>query len=239
MLVKSNLLNKLRLPKSKNYNEYCNIILLLTSIVFVVIYSSITQENRNHIADILTSDTALYSTILVIVIASYYNLIIGFTLCVIFIIMIMPFFARNNLNGNTSNSNGKEGFTDEKEDDNQTKKDLEHLLDAFKGNGRRTKEIFNDAKEIESKQKRKDAFNNLNSNKRVEKVEQFAEPELKIEKRKFNPNDEYDNNLKMTMEICDDIKQRITYKYEELPYLKKYISTKIQSIIDLLELEQD
>lgn len=237
MLVKSNLLNKLRLPKSKNYNEYCNIILLLTSIVFVVVYSSITQENRNHIADILTSDAALYSTIIVIVIASYYNLIIGFTLCVIFIIMIMPFFSKNNLNDNKTVNNGKEGFTDE-EDDNQTKKDLEHLLDAFKGNGKRTKEIFNDAKEIESKQKRKDAFNNLNS-KKTDKVEQFAEPELKIEKRKFNPNDEYDNNLRMTMEICDDIKQRITYKYEELPYLKKYISTKIQSIIDLLELTQD
>lgn len=246
MLVESKLLNKLRLPKSKNYNEYCNIILLLASIVFIVVYSSISQENRVHISDILTSDAALYSTIVVIVIASYYNLLIGFTLCVMFIIMIMPFFAKNNMN-NGSRSNNKEGFTDEREprneaerDSAQVDKDIQHLMNAFKGKGPRTKEIFDNMEKTNRKQKREDAFNNLDGkDKPVEKVEQFAEDELKIEKRKFNPNDEYDNNLKMTMEICDDIKRRITYKYEELPYLKKYISTKIQNIIDLLELDRD
>ena len=54
--------------------------------------------------------------------------------------------------------------------------------------------------------------------------------------RKFNPNDEFDNNLLMTKDICDDIKKRIIYEYESIPYLKQYISSRLQEIIDLLDL---
>lgn len=238
MIIDSKLFKKISLKNNSNYNEYTNIILLLISIVFIVIYSSIKQENRVHIADILTSDMALYSTIIVIIIASYYNLLIGFTLCVIYIIMILPFFAKNNKSGNITegfNNGLKEEYENDKK---KVDKDIEHLISAFKGKGPRTKELMNDIKKKESKKKRENAFNSLDT-KNDDEVEQFEETELSIPRRKFNPNDEFDNNLKMVMGLCDDIKKRITYKYEENDYLKKYISTKIQQIIDLLELSKD
>jgi hypothetical protein len=57
-----------------------------------------------------------------------------------------------------------------------------------------------------------------------------------VEQRKFNPADNDDMNLLMTMEICDDIKNRIKYVYEDNGYLKKYIREKIEEIVDMLDL---
>ena len=75
----------------------------------------------------------------------------------------------------------------------------------------------------------------METNKSNDKTEKFDGQET-IKLRRFNPNDEFDNNLLMTKEICDDIKKRIMYEYETIPYLKRYISSRLQEIIDLLDL---
>ena len=59
---------------------------------------------------------------------------------------------------------------------------------------------------------------------------------LEIPKRKFNLDNDEDMNLLNTREICKDIINRINFKYEDNDYLKKYIGTRIEEIVDLNEL---
>lgn len=62
---------------------------------------------------------------------------------------------------------------------------------------------------------------------------------ISINKRKFNLNDEIDKDLINTREICVDIINRINYEYEDKEYLKKYISARIEEIIDMNKLLDD
>ena len=57
-----------------------------------------------------------------------------------------------------------------------------------------------------------------------------------ILKRKFDPTNEEDSNLLLTMEACSEIKDRISYNYENKEYLKRYIRDKLEEIIELLNL---
>ena len=56
---------------------------------------------------------------------------------------------------------------------------------------------------------------------------------LKRPKRKFDLNKDSDMHLLNTREICKDIINRINYKYEDNDYLKKYIGSRIEEIVDL------
>jgi hypothetical protein len=57
-----------------------------------------------------------------------------------------------------------------------------------------------------------------------------------ILRRKFDPTNEEDSNLLLTMESCSEIKDRIKYNYENKEYLKRYIRDKLEEIIELLQL---
>ena len=61
----------------------------------------------------------------------------------------------------------------------------------------------------------------------------------KIEKRKFNPSNQDDTNLMITKEILNDMVNRIEYKYEDTPYLKKYLRHRIEDIIETNDLLDD
>lgn len=62
---------------------------------------------------------------------------------------------------------------------------------------------------------------------------------LAIQRRKFNLNDESDKDLLNTREICTDVINRINYEYEDTEYLKKYISARIEEIIEINKLLDD
>ena len=79
----------------KKINEFCNISLLLISIIFIILYSSLNTNNRDFIAEILTNDISLFLIVISITIFSYYNLIGGFVLSVMFIILLLPYFKKN------------------------------------------------------------------------------------------------------------------------------------------------
>ena len=61
----------------------------------------------------------------------------------------------------------------------------------------------------------------------------------KVEKRKFNPSNQDDTNLMITKEIISDMLNRIEYKYEDTPYLKKYLRHRIEDIIETNDLLDD
>jgi len=60
-----------------------------------------------------------------------------------------------------------------------------------------------------------------------------------ILRRKFDPTNEEDSNLLLTMETCSEIKDRIKYNYENKEYLKRYIRDKLEEIIELLQLIEE
>ena len=60
-----------------------------------------------------------------------------------------------------------------------------------------------------------------------------------ILRRKFDPTNEEDSNLLLTMEACAEIQDRIKYNYENKEYLKRYIRDKLEEIIELLQLIND
>jgi hypothetical protein len=280
--------------KSK-INEYSNISLVLLTIVFTVIYSSLNIKHRLFVAKLLTNDFILVATIIIITIFSYYYIIGGFIISVIYIIMILPYLTdklNNNINNNNSNNsnsnNVTEGFNNKNSNIKSNKKfkkikvggpegtieeeDI-NLFTAISGKGNRVEKFMKKIDNYKKHKKRENTFNNLNSNsskynshtdsykevtkynKNVKINEEINENDIDIiaktaknnksenfntnetiRIRKFNPNDEFDNNLLMTKDICDDIKKRIIYEYESIPYLKQYISSRLQEIIDLLDL---
>jgi hypothetical protein len=63
--------------------------------------------------------------------------------------------------------------------------------------------------------------------------------DLAIQRRKFNLNDANDKDLINTREICTDIINRINYEYEDNEYLKKYISSRVEEIIEINKLLDD
>jgi hypothetical protein len=262
----------------KKINNYNNIIVLLTCIVFIIIYSSLNSNNRKLISDIFTKDILLVISIITITTISYFNITIGFVLCIIYIIMILPYFmdsynnlvngvegfANNNANGKNNSKKGKRkkkvhvgGPEGDKEIDEVD------LIETLKGNGDGISKFMKKVDNYKAHKKREEAYNNLISsntttrNKKYDthtdngsdnilaetdkinsmdnEKEDFKGQET-VKFRKFDPNDEFDNNLLLTKEICDDIKKRITYEYETIPYLKRYISSRLQEIIDLLDL---
>lgn len=77
-------------------------------------------------------------------------------------------------------------------------------------------------------------FNNSNSN--IKKKASKSQGDLTIMKRKFNINDETDKNLLNTREICTDIINRINYEYEDGDYLRKYIGSRVEEIIEINKL---
>jgi hypothetical protein len=283
----------------KKINEFCNITLLLTSIVFIVVYSSLNTDNRDFIAEILTNDIALFLAVITITAFTYYNLIGGFVVSIMFIILILPYFKKNrdasnnNAEGFTNNTNTKKGKKKKTTKiqvggpEGEVEQEDAGLMDAFTGKGDRVEKFMEKVDKYKSYKKREAAFerlnnydnidtvdNNLNNNSLNDKStndkynthttinksnndnmdddilanmngnnsrngnnksEKFNDQQT-IKLRKFNPNDEFDNNLLLTKEICDDIKKRIVYEYETIPYLKRYISSRLQEIIDLLDL---
>ena len=90
---------------------------------------------------------------------------------------------------------------------------------------------------IENKRKRveekiKSQFKNINnSNNNNKKKKKHSE--VIIPKRKFDIEEQEDKNLLNTKQICHDIINRITFKYEDKPYLKKYIATRVEEMVDL------
>jgi hypothetical protein len=215
--------------KNKNKIE-SDLFISLLCILLLIVFISLSGENRLLFSNILSTDISILIFIVVVSIVSYSNIMIGFYLSVLYMLLLIPHLSSKFMVNNKDNS--KEGFTTNKNDA------FNELINNFMGKGKRTKKILKDVDDLERRKNRQEVFNNIdldNLNNKKEKFNNNNEKEI-VKRRKFDPNDEFDNNLLLTMDICDDIKKRIKYEYESIPYLQKYISSRLQEIIDLLEL---
>jgi ribosomal protein S18 len=130
---------------------------------------------------------------------------------------------------------------------NDTNKAIKDLLKPGKlrselENARKyNKEMFeaemanNKFMEMENKKRRK----NTQQKKEKFTAELDGDNARAIQQRKFNPASQLDMNLLETMEICEDIRDRIKYNYEDTKYLKRYIKEKLEEVVDLLDLVSD
>lgn len=231
---------------------------LLTGVSVIAISHLLPQATQVALANLIRHPVILTILLVVCMAVGYYNFITGLLLLLLLICFVLPMLRPVTV------PLTQEGFKSSAGNDVSIKNPA--ILNMFDGPLGRTlakqkKEAdeFNDIKkaedrELEYNERRKfkqakdktmgdedeeqedfeDAAATTDKKHQTKKANK--ETFKTVEQRKFNPADNDDMNLLMTMEICDDIKNRIKYVYEDNGYLKKYIREKIEEIVDMLDL---
>ena len=237
---------------------------LLTGVSVVAISHLLPPATQVALANLIRHPVILTALLVICMAVGYYNFITGLLLLLLITCFVLPMIRQAPAATAIVNEGFKSGSGKDKTSNDVSLKNPV-ILNMFDGPLGRTlakqkKEAdeFNDIKkaeerELEYNERRKfkqaksksvdtegdedeqEDFDDTGSKKHKQKKETFKTVEL----RKFNPADNDDMNLLMTMEICDDIKNRIKYVYEDNSYLKKYIREKIEEIVDMLDLVPD
>lgn len=200
-------------------------------ILYIGLYKELNPNLRNTIHKKIRQPFILLLLIILCGLFSYANVVI----CVLLLLSILitlstPINSETVSVGKEADNSLQEGFT------NKDKKEKpSYLQDYFNINPKKYTNAFkegiieNKRKKVEEKIKRQ--FKNNNSNN-VNKTKK-KKSEVVIPKRKFDIEDQEDKNLLNTKQICHDIINRITFKYEDKPYLKKYIATRVEEMVDI------
>jgi hypothetical protein len=93
-------------------------------------------------------------------------------------------------------------------------------------------------KDKKNKHSKKEHYSSNNNNKN-NKNNNNNKKEKTIKKRTFDFTNKEDKSLVYTREVLKEVVNRINYEYEDKDYLKKYIGSKFEEIIDLLGLLDD
>jgi MFS superfamily sulfate permease-like transporter len=219
--------------------------IVLTGAVFIGIIHLLPKYTQTTITNLIRTPAIFSILITIIFIIGYFNIIGGIIILILFTCLLLP------VGNPTLTEIHKEGFTDKEEQaengldsNNKVIKDLlkpgklrKELDEARKVN----KDLFeremanNKFLEYEYNKKKK---NTSSSNNKKEKFQADLDSgnARSIQQRKFNPANQEDVNLLTSMEIFDDIRDRIKYNYEDKKYLKRYIKEKLEEIVDMLDL---
>ena len=216
--------------------------IVLTGAIFIGIIHLLPKYTQITITNLIRTPAIFSILVTVIFIIGYFNIIGGIILLILFTCLLLP--AASNHEITTMH---KEGFTD-KEDgldsNNKVIKDLlkpgklrKELDEARKLN----KDLFeremanNKFLEYEYNKKKKQTSSSNNKKEKFQ-ADLDSGKARSIQQRKFNPANQEDVNLLTSMEIFDDIRDRIKYNYEDKKYLKRYIKEKLEEIVDMLDL---
>ena len=200
-------------------------------ILYIGLYKELNPNLRNTIHKKIRKPFILFLLLILSGLFSYANVVI----CVLLLLSILitlstPINSENVLVSEEVNNSLQEGFTDK-----DKKGKPSYLQDYFKIDPKKYTNAFkegiieNKRKKVEEKIKRQFKNNNSSKIKQTKK----KKSEVVIPKRKFNIEDQEDKNLLNTKQICHDIINRITFKYEDKPYLKKYIATRVEEMVDI------
>lgn len=122
----------------------------------------------------------------------------------------------NILRNNQDNQENQEGFNDFFSDK------LKSMTNSFNQAIKENQEL-----ELDIKKKKKERYTST------------SEKSKKIKKRKFDLTNKEDKKLLYAKQLLENIINRIEYKYDDRDYLKKYIESKIENIINILGLLED
>lgn len=214
--------------------------IVLTGVCFIGIYHLLPTHTQLGIGNIIRNPIILIMLLLGLMVIGYFNLISGVILLVLFTCIFLP----QHITTNNIPHKGIEGFTS---DDglNSNNAAIKSLLKPGKLRSeletarKYNKEMFeaemanNKFMELENKKKRK------HTQQKKEKFTSELDGARAIQQRKFNPASQLDMNLLETMEICEDVRDRIKYNYEDTKYLKRYIKEKLEEVVDLLDLVEN
>ena len=216
------------------FQDKCFIVFMLFVFIFYIFfYDYLDTTTKKNIFLTFTNPLTLLITICLIGLVLYHNFTLGIILA-ISLTITMTFNSSTNSNSSTNN-NKLEGFknkgylmskieklTNSLEEGLEENKDI---LDKYKKNNLETDNIINsEDKESENYKK------NIKTSKKND---------INIKKRKFDFTKREDKALVYSREVLKDCIKRINYEYDDKEYLKKYIGSKIEEIIDLLGLVND
>lgn len=221
--------------------------IVLTGVCFIGIYHLLPSHTQLAIGNIIRNPMIMVILLVGLMVIGYFNIISGIILLVLFTCIFLP---QHIGSGNSASHRqiGVEGFTsgDTNEDSlNSNNTAIKSLLKPGKlrtelDNARKhNKELFetemanNKFMEMENKKKQK------SQTQKKEKFTAELDGARAVQQRKFNPASQLDMNLLETMEICEDVRDRIKYNYEDTKYLKRYIKEKLEEVVDLLDLVEN
>lgn len=222
--------------------------IVLTGVCFIGIYHLLPAHTQLAIGNIIRNPIILVILLLGLMVIGYFNIISGIILLVLFTCIFLPQHITSVDESDNTNKH-VEGFTSNKSDDsgddarlNSNNKVIKDLLKPGKLRSeleaarKQNKEMFeaemanNKFMEMENKKRQK------SKQQKKEKFTAELDGARAIQQRKFNPASQLDMNLLETMEICEDIRDRIKYNYEDTKYLKRHIKEKLEEVVDLLDL---
>ena len=224
--------------------------IVLTGVCFIGIYHLLPAQTQLAIGNIIRNPIILSVLLLGLLVIGYFNVISGIILLVLFTCIFLP---QHITSVNEGGNNRVEGFTSKSSDsdddsglnsNNKVIKDLlkpGKLRSELEAARKQNKELFeaemanNKFMEMENKKRRK----NIQQKKEKFTAELDGGNARAIQQRKFNPASQEDMNLLETMGICEDIRDRIKYNYEDTKYLKRHIKEKLEEVVDLLDLVDD
>lgn len=239
-------------------NPKVNFFIIVNLAIFIGCYNLLSQPVKNGFTTFLSYPIVLFALSALCLFIGYYNMILAVILVVALFVILYP-----NLEAKIKNTN--EGFTNhtyeerkKEREESEAEKERKsyrnkNTFKDIKNNFTTMYEELKDEYEDDLKEGMKENLRNMLSSKRKEnmttKKETFSddleaetnirnrkrEQFRKINKRKFNPNDEDDANLLICKEIIRDLLNRITYEYESKEYLKKYVEHRIEEMIDLFK----
>lgn len=202
-------------------------------ILYIGLYKELNPTVKNKIHRKIRQPIILLLLLMLCGLFSYFNVVI----CVLILLCILitlstPVEIEEETLEEEEDNLIEEGFADKKK-----KKSTSYLKNYFNID---TEKYTNSFKEgmIENKRKKveekiKNQFKNTKSNNSTNKRNYKKKTEVVIPKRKFDIEEQEDKNLLNTKQICHDIINRITFKYEDKPYLKKYIATRVEEMVDI------
>lgn len=213
--------------------KYTNYLIVSILVIILVLFMKMPKQERLHMRKLVKNPNVLILLIASIGVLSFYNIYLAMA-CMGTLLIILTTKEEdstpNHTNHTPNNVYVEEGFEDKRK----------HAL--LKNFGIDMKEMTNDLMDGLAENRRS---NIRKRNKKISKLndkkkEGFNDTGMvNIPKRKFNPEKESDINLMETRKILEDLINRIDYKYEDNDYLKKYIGSRIEEIVDLNGLLED
>jgi len=243
----------------KNNIMLFTLISILT--IFVISFHNFDSKTKNTIKKLIFNPNILLLILIFIGVCSYYHFPLGILFMLSLLVILsdkdnnVESFKNNDNNDDNTDSDNNEANTDDDITENELDKNMEKNkkakdklkretsdvnIDLSKRNNYFSKMISLDLEYMKNhilsdtdSDRKNEILDKIKVLKKNNKNVNSSSNDLKIPKRKFNLDNDEDMNLLNTREICKDIINRINFKYEDNDYLKKYIGTRLEEIVDL------
>jgi len=237
--------------KDKNFIA----VILISFLFYIIFFEYINKDTKQEIFNTISNPIILISSIVLIGLVLNSNFTIGMVMIFTLIISLtfnsessnftnklmlqeqLPILEQfKNAKSNKNNDDTVEGFKSKSFIEKTVEKLTNDLEEGIKENNAIEEKYRDTANREEfdntdsSDKPKKEKYKNSNKNHKNEKT---------IKRRKFDYTNKEDKSLVYSREVLKEVVNRINYEYEDREYLKKYIGSKFEEIIDLLGLLDD